>query len=84
MYFIIEIQITKATKLVTVHMFEAQKRRAKRIQMITGTAAATLPISSSVCIIFLILACNHKNKSIPLSAIYCVFKSLLGKNFFKK
>ena len=30
----------------------------KRIQMMTGTAAATLPTSSSVCMIFLMRACN--------------------------
>lgn len=31
-----------------------------RIQMMTGTAAATFPISSSVCMIFLIRACRRK------------------------
>lgn len=31
-----------------------------RIQMMTGTAAATFPISSSVCMIFLIRACQRK------------------------
>lgn len=32
----------------------------RRIQMMTGTAAATFPISSSVCMIFLIRACRRK------------------------
>jgi hypothetical protein len=31
-----------------------------RIQMMTGTAAATFPISSSVCMIFLIRACRKE------------------------
>lgn len=34
----------------------------RRIQMMTGTAAATLPTSSSVCIIFLIRALRYKNE----------------------
>lgn len=34
----------------------------RRIQMMTGTAAATLPTSSSVCIIFLIRALRYKKE----------------------
>ena len=37
------------------------KTKRKRIQIITGTAAATFPTSSSVCIIFLMRACNRNS-----------------------
>lgn len=44
-----------------------------RIQIMTGTAAATLPTSSSVCIIFLIRALRYRIKKLIYAANQGIF-----------
>lgn len=54
------------------------ERSGKRIQIITGTAAATLPTSSSVCIIFLIRAFRDKSRRLQ----YAIIQVKLQKDDF--
>ena len=56
----LQISCCEIWKVRDINYTRLLKRSGKRIQIITGTAAATLPTSSSVCIIFLIRAFREK------------------------